>query len=109
VPSSLKNRARRKPTLGASSDASHLLYLYVSGLTPRSVRALATIKRLCEMHLTDRYRLQVIDVYQRPEMVKLDQVIAVPTLIIKSPLPMRRLIGDMADEARVLAALGVRS
>jgi circadian clock protein KaiB len=85
------------------------LYLYISGLTPRSGQALRTIRRLCDQYLPGRHRLKVIDIYQQPDWVKKDQVIAVPTLILKAPAPVRRLVGDLSDEHRVRTALGLPS
>ena len=87
--------------------ASHVLRLYVAGTTARSVRAVATARRLLESRLPGRYTLAVVDIYQDPEAARVHQIVAVPTLIRLRPLPLRRLIGDLSDEARVLAALGL--
>ncbi len=81
------------------------LYLYVSGSTLKSTRAIENIKRICEQHLKDRYRLEVIDIYQQMDMARADQIVAVPTLIRRHPLPLRRLIGDLSDTAKVLLSL----
>ena len=86
----------------------YVLRLYVAGVTPRSLGAVSCIKRLCEEHLRGRYELEVIDVHQQPVLAKGDQIIAVPTLIRKLPVPLRRLIGDMSDEQRVLVGLDLR-
>jgi circadian clock protein KaiB len=67
------------------------------------------MKRLCETHLAGRYELQIIDIYQQPELAKDQQLIAAPTLIKKLPLPLRKLVGDMHDSARVLVMLGVHT
>src|SRR5688500_9508003 len=83
----------------------YVLRLYIAGVTPRSQQAMASIKRLCEEHLRGRYELEVIDIYQQPVLAKGDQIIAGPTLIRKLPAPLRRLIGDMTDEQRVLVGL----
>ena len=91
-----------------SSDGKYVLQLYVTGLTPRSTQAIATIKAICEEHLTGRYDLEVIDIYQQPTLAQGAQIIAVPTLIKKLPLPLRRLIGDLSDEDRVLLGLDLR-
>ncbi len=85
----------------------YVLRLYVTGLTSRSARALENLQVLCEKHLAGRYELQVIDVYQQPGLARTEQVIAIPTLIKKLPLPLRRLIGDMSDEERVLVGLDI--
>jgi circadian clock protein KaiB len=79
----------------------------VTGLTTRSARAIENLQVLCQKHLPGRYELQVIDVYQQPELARSEQVVAIPTLIKKLPLPLRRLIGDMSDEERVLVGLDI--
>jgi circadian clock protein KaiB len=86
----------------------YVLRLYVTGMTPRSIRALANVKEICEEHLKGRYHLQVIDIYQQPTLAKGDQIIAVPTLIKKLPPPLRRIIGDLSDRERVLIGLDLR-
>jgi circadian clock protein KaiB len=83
----------------------YILKLYVTGLTTRSARAIENLQGFCEKHLAGRYELQVIDVYQQPELTRSEQIVAIPTLIKKLPLPLRRLIGDMSDEERVLVGL----
>lgn len=87
----------------------HVLRLYVAGVTPRSVQAIETIKRICEQNLKGRYHLEVIDIHQQPMLAKGDQIIAVPTLIRKLPAPLRTLIGDMSNEDRVLIGLDLKS
>jgi circadian clock protein KaiB len=90
----------------AQADGEHyILKLYVAGMTSRSSRAIANVRTFCEKHLEGRYDLQVIDVYQQPALAKSEELIAAPTLIKKLPLPLRRLIGDMSDEGRVLLGL----
>ncbi len=88
-----------------ANGLGYALTLYVASLTPRSVDALKAITALCEKHLKGRYTLDVIDIYERPSLAKRDQILAAPTLIKRLPLPLRRLIGDMADEHRVLLGL----
>ncbi len=85
----------------------YVLRLYVSGSTARSQIAIANLKRVCEEHLPGRYDLQVIDVYQQPQLAAGDQVIAVPTLVKELPLPVRRLIGNLSAEDRVLVGLNL--
>lgn len=79
--------------------------LYVTGSTPQSIRALCNIKAICETHLKDRYVLTVVDVYTQQERAEADGIIVAPTLIRESPLPVRRLIGDLSKTDHVLAAL----
>jgi circadian clock protein KaiB len=83
----------------------YILRLYVAGMTSRSARAVNNVRAFCEKHLEGRYDLQVIDVYQQPALAKSEQLIAAPTLIKKLPLPLRRLIGDMSNEDRILVGL----
>lgn len=81
------------------------LRLYVAGSTPQSGRAIANIKALCENYLKDRYELTVVDLYEQPERAGQDQIMVAPTLVRISPMPVRRLIGDLSQTERVLAAL----
>lgn len=90
------------------SDPTYVLRLYVTGRTPRSGRAIANLKRICEQFLRGRYKLDVVDLYQQPELAKDQQIIAAPTLVKELPEPVRRILGDMSDENRVLAGLDVR-
>jgi circadian clock protein KaiB len=88
-----------------SQNGKYVLRLYVAGSTPQSSRAIANIKRICEAHLKDRYVLTVVDLYEHRERARDDQIMVAPTLIRQSPLPVRRLIGDLSKTDRVLAAL----
>lgn len=83
------------------------LKLYVSGATARSLRAIANIKAVCEQYLKGRYQLSVVDVYRHPALVREDQIVAVPTLIKKLPVPLRLLVGDLSRREQVLAGLGI--
>lgn len=89
----------------APAVEQYVLRLYVAGMTPRAGRAIESVRALCEEHLTGRYDLQVVDVYQQPALAKGEQIIAAPTLIKKLPLPLRRIIGDMSNHDRVLIGL----
>jgi circadian clock protein KaiB len=86
-----------------------VLRLYVTGVTGKSIRAIENVRRICDEHLKGRYRLEVIDLYKNLPLARGDQIIAAPTLIKRLPPPLRRLIGDMSDEARVLVGLDVRT
>ncbi len=92
---------------GATSPR-FVLQLFVAGSTPRSLRAVENLRRLFDKHIPGRYELRVIDIYRLPEMAEVGQVIAAPTLVKELPAPLRRIVGDMADEGRVLLALGIR-
>lgn len=88
-------------------DPLYVLKLYVSGLTPRSTEAVAKLKAICEEHLSGRYELEVIDLFQQPALANTEQIIATPTLIKKLPLPLRRLVGDLSNTERVLRGLNL--
>jgi circadian clock protein KaiB len=87
--------------------ATYVLRLYIVGTTARSMRAVEHVRGLCEEHLAGRYDLEVVDVYQQPELAAREQLFAAPTLVKKLPLPLRRLVGDMSNHQRVLAGLDV--
>ena len=94
--------------LAAQQSATHYqLRLFVSGSTPRSARAIQNIRALSEERLHGRYDLEVIDIYQRPERIKAEQIVVTPTLVRILPLPLRKIIGDLSDKQRVLAGLGI--
>ncbi len=85
----------------------YVLRLFITGASPNSVRALTNIKEVCENYLKGRYKLEIIDVYQQAEIAEKEQLIALPMLIRKQPLPERRLIGDMSDIKKVLKGLEI--
>lgn len=98
----------RKP-LKAPKPLVYTMRLYVTGVTPRSTRAIANLRRLCEEHLHGRYKLEVVDVYQQPGLARDGQIIAAPTLIKKFPLPLKRFIGDMSNTRNLLIGLELLS
>jgi circadian clock protein KaiB len=91
-----------------SPQAKYILRLYVSGSTLKSSRAVENIKRVCEQHLKNRYDLEVIDIYQQGKLARDQQIVAAPTLIKRLPLPLRRLIGDMSNQEKVLFGLDLK-
>ena len=95
--------------LAARGGQHFLLRLYVTGATPSSQRAIANLSTICDEELKGRYTLEVIDVYQRPDLAKGEQIIATPTLIRKLPEPVARLVGDLSDKERVLIGLDLRT
>jgi len=99
-----KARERRSGFDGSSRDVWRLR-LYVAGQTPRSLTAFANLKLICETHLKGRYRIEVIDLVEQPQLSKGDQILAIPTLVRKLPQPMRKIIGDLSDTERVLVGL----
>jgi circadian clock protein KaiB len=84
-----------------------VLRLYVTGMTPRSTRAISSVRAICEEFLAGRYDLKIIDVYQQPTLIRDEQIFATPTLVKKGPQPERRMIGDMSNRARLIAGLGL--
>jgi len=109
---------KKKPTRAAkagektaprkATDSDYILKLYVAGQSPKSVKAIANIKKICEENLLGRYELDVIDLYKHPQLALGDQIIAVPTLIRQLPSPLRRFIGDLSDTERVLVGLDIK-
>lgn len=104
-----KSAARRKPRTSRNKPAKYLLRLYVTGTTGRSMRAIQSVRRICDEHLQGLYDLEVVDIYKNLPLARGDQIIAAPTLIKRLPVPLRRLIGDMSDEKRVLVGLDIRA
>ena len=85
----------------------HQLRLYVAGSSPRSLRAIQNLKRLCESELPGRYNLEVVDIYKEPRRAAIDQVVAIPTLIKEAPCLVRRMIGDLSETALLRHGLGI--
>jgi len=104
-PGSAKSRAARQD--GATPEF-YELRLYVAGQTARSLAALANLKRICEEHLQGRYRIEVIDLLEHPQLARGDQILALPTLVRKLPEPIRKLVGDLSDTERALVGLDLR-
>jgi circadian clock protein KaiB len=88
-------------------DAIWELKLYIAGKTPKSITALKNLKKYCEEHLEGKYRIEVIDLLKKPQLAEGDQIFAVPTLVRKVPVPMRKIIGDLSDEEKVLVGLNI--
>ena len=97
-----------KAAKAAEAKQRYVLRLYVAGINPRSSAAIKTITEICKEHLAGRYDLEVIDIYQQPMLARGEQIIAVPTLVKKLPLPLRRFIGNLADSERILVGLDLR-
>jgi circadian clock protein KaiB len=85
----------------------YVLRLYVTGLTPRSTRAIHAVRTVCEQRLAGHFDLEIIDVYQQPSRITQDQVVAIPTLVREQPAPVRYIVGDMSDQFRLLKGLGL--
>ena len=84
------------------------LRLYVAGNTPKSVAALNNLKKYCETHLKGQYKIEIIDLLKKPQLAEGDQIFAIPTLVRKVPEPIRKIIGDLSNEERVLVGLNIR-
>lgn len=81
------------------------LRLYVAGQTPKSITAFANLKKICEEHLSGKYRIEVVDLLENPQLATGDQILAIPTLVRRLPPPMRKIIGDLSDKERALVGL----
>lgn len=99
--------AQAKPD-GAEEAPFWELRLYVAGQTPKSISALANLKRICEEHVPGRYRVEIIDLVQNPRLAQGDQILAIPTLVRRLPEPARKIIGDLSNTERVLVGLDIR-
>jgi circadian clock protein KaiB len=97
------------PLSDADSDPGHYyLRLYVAGHTTKSIAAMANLKRVCEDYLAGRYEIEVIDLLQNPRLAAGDQILAIPTLVRRLPVPLKRIIGDLSNTEKVLIGLDVR-
>lgn len=88
--------------------ATWQLRLYVAGQTPKSIAALANLRRYCEQYVAGRYQLEIIDLLQQPQLAEGDQILAIPTVVRKVPEPIRKVIGDLSNEERVIVGLDLR-
>jgi circadian clock protein KaiB len=102
MPPAKKNEAKEEDIF------IHELRLYVAGQTPNSVRAFANLQKICEEHLAGRYKIEVIDLLKNPQLAKGDQIMAIPTLVKKLPLPLRKIIGDLSNKDKVLVGLDIK-
>ncbi|HUE43363.1 MAG TPA: circadian clock KaiB family protein [Candidatus Sulfotelmatobacter sp.] len=110
APSKLKSKrpAGKKATAKNGNAGLVELRLYVAGQTPKSLAALANLKKICDEHLTGRYKLHVIDLVKTPQLAQGDQILAIPTLVRNLPVPIRKIIGDLSDLEKVLVGLNLR-
>jgi circadian clock protein KaiB len=92
-----------------SPSIKYMLCLYVAGETPKSVTALANLKKICSQHLEGSYRIKVIDLLKNPRLARDHQILALPTLVRQLPSPIRKIIGDLSNTERVLVGLDVKS
>ncbi len=99
---------RTRPKFNGKMAKAWELRLYVAGQTPRSITALANLKKLCEQHLAGQYSIEVVDLVKNPALARGDQILAIPTLVRKLPTPVRKIIGDLSNTERVLVGLDLR-
>ena len=85
-----------------------MLRLYIAGQTPKCMRAFTNLKQICEEHLANRYRIEIIDLLENPQLARGDQILAVPTLVRQLPEPVKKIIGDLSNTERVLVGLDLR-
>jgi circadian clock protein KaiB len=106
----MRTRTVKRRAAGAAWRPARFwqLRLYVAGQTPKSLTAFSNLKGICENHLKGRYRIEVIDLMEKPQLSKGDQIVAIPTLVRKLPVPVRKIIGDLSDTERVLVGLDLR-
>ncbi len=102
------HRSRWNRPVARQAKEKYVLKLYITGMTARSQQALRNIKKIIEENPDNNFDLEVIDIYQQPTLAKGDQIIAVPTLIKKLPAPLRRLIGDLSQEDRIILGLDLK-
>jgi len=103
-----QSRNKNGAKLHVAGGRKYILRLFVSGLLQNSLHAIKNIKQICEEHLKDNYELEIIDIYQQPELAISEQIIVIPVMIIKYPLPERRLIGDLSDVDKILEILNIK-
>jgi circadian clock protein KaiB len=107
MPKHKTKKAEFEQAIGAAKDQVYLLKLCISGMTPRSRQALMNLKHICEQYLTGQYQLEVIDLYQQPELAARHHIIATPTLLKNLPPPLRQMFGDLSDTKATLRRLGI--
>jgi len=107
----MKTKTVKRRASGSNRRPAKLwqLRLYVSDHTPKSLRALSNLKKICESQLKGRYRITVIDLVEQPQLAKGDQILAVPTVVRKLPKPVRTIIGNLSDTDRALVGLDLRA
>ena len=99
----------KKKGRSAKEDHKLVLRLYIAGQTPKSLKALNNLKKICSDYVNEQYQIEVIDLLKKPELAQQDQVLAIPTLVRNLPVPIRKIIGDLSDTDRVLLGLDLHS
>ena len=104
----LPKKIRIKAKAGGAPEEKFILRLFVTGILPHSAQAIININSICEQYLKGRYELEIIDIYQQPSLALKEEIIAIPLLVKKSPLPAERIIGDLSNTEMVLRMLGIK-
>jgi len=104
----VKEKKAAAPKTSKIPEERWELRLYIAGTTPKSMTALANLKKYCEDHLRNRYSIEVIDLLVQPQLAAGDQILAIPTLVRKVPVPIRKIIGDLSNEEKVLVGLNLK-
>lgn len=102
-----EDEAQEKPQGPVKPDEIWNLRLYVAGQTPKSITAFANLKKICEEHLAGKYKIEVVDLLENPQLARGDQILAIPTLVRRLPEPIRKIIGDLSNTERVLVGLDI--
>ena len=106
----MKQTKKRSSIQTKAAKGPHLiLRLYIAGQTPKSLKAMTNLKKLCAEYMSEGYHIEVIDLLKKPELAQQDQVLAIPTLVRNLPVPIRKIIGDLSDTDRVLLGLDLRA
>jgi circadian clock protein KaiB len=103
-----KNHSPKKPAAKREKGDIWELRLYIAGQTPNSVAAIANLRRMCEERLQGRYRIEIIDLLEKPQLARGDQIVAIPTLVRKLPAPMKKIIGNLSVAERALVGLDLQ-
>jgi circadian clock protein KaiB len=99
---------KSSPSRPAETDGFWTMRLYVAGQSPRSVTAIANLRRICDEYVPGRYEVEIVDLLRNPELAKTDQIVAIPTLVKKLPIPVRHIIGDLSSTERVVVSLELK-
>jgi circadian clock protein KaiB len=103
-----RKRSRKSQSHARVSEPTWELRLYIAGHTPKSIEAITNLKRICDQNLAGKYKIEIIDLLQNPQLAHGDQILAIPTLVRRLPEPVKKIIGDLSDTERVLVGLDIR-
>ena len=103
-----RKRSRKSQSHARVSEPPWELRLYIAGHTPKSIEAITNLKRICDRSLAGKYKIEIIDLLQNPQLARGDQILAIPTLVRRLPEPVKKIIGDLSDTERVLVGLDIR-